>query len=95
MKPMSEKQIARWEKERAKGKNFYVVKNAIIWSIWMSITLSVVEYISQGHIRQSTVTISVIVNFILGILFSIWNWSSAESAYQTSLRTKKMETVNQ
>ena len=95
MKQMSEKQIARWEKERVKGKNFFVVKNAIIWSIWMSVCLSVVEYISEGQIRQRTVIITILVNLILGIPFSIWNWSSTESAYQTSLNTKKNETVNQ
>ena len=95
MKPMSEKQISRWEKERAKGKNFYVVKNAITWSIWMVIASSLAEYIYDGQIRQSSVTISIIVSLILGIPFSIWGWSSTESAYQTSLKTKKMEVFDQ
>ena len=95
MKPLSEKQIARWEKQRAKGKIFNIVKDAILWSIWMTVWFSVVDYFRQKPITQSSITISMIVNLIFGILLSSWNWSSTESAYQASSKAKSIETFNQ
>lgn len=94
MKQMTEKQIARWEKHRVKGKLFNIVKAAILWSIWMTVWFSVFDYFLQKPITQRSVTISMIVNIIFGILLSSWNWSSTESAYQASLKAKNVETFN-
>ncbi len=85
---MSEKQIARWEKQKAKGKWFFVVKNtAILSCIWFFSSL-VVEYFFEGEITQIRVICSLVVSLIFASLLNIWLWTKAEASSQGFLLNK-------
>lgn len=95
MKPMSEKQIAQWEKQRANGKWTFVAKNTLILSlIWLACAL-VGGYLFNGKITQELVVSQLVISLIFAALLNIRIWSKAETGYQSFLIDKENKNFNQ
>lgn len=95
MKPMSEKQIARWEKQRAQGKWIFIAKNTLILSfIWLACAL-IGGYFFDGKITRQLVFIQLVISLIISALLNIRIWSKAETGYQSFLIDKENNNFNQ
>jgi len=92
---MSEKQIAQWEKQRAKGKWLFVAKNTLILSfIWLACALGG-GYLFNGKITQELVVMQLVISLIFAALFNMRIWSKAETGYQSFLIDKENKNFNQ
>jgi hypothetical protein len=95
MKPMSEKQFARWEKQRAGGKWLFLAKNTLISSfIWMVCGLFG-TYLFNRKITQELVVMQLFIGLILSALLNLRIWSKAETDYQSLLIDKENNNFNQ
>ena len=95
MKPMSEKQIAQWEKQRAGGKWIFVAKNTLILScIWLACAL-VGGYLFSGKITPELVISQLVISLIFAALFNMRIWSKAETGFQSFLVDKENKNFNQ
>ena len=95
MKPMSEKQIAQWEKQRAGGKWIFVVKNTLILSfIWLACAL-VGGYFFSGRITPELVVSQLVISLIFAALFNLRIWSKAETGYRSFLIDQENKDFNQ
>lgn len=95
MKPMSEKQIAQWEKQRAQGKWFFIIKNTFILSfIWMICAMLGV-YLIGGEIHRQLIATQLIISLVFAGLLNLRIWANAETGYQSFLIDKENENFNQ
>lgn len=95
MKPMSEKQIEQWKRQRASGKWIFIAKNTLILSfIWLACAL-VGGYFFYGKITQELLVSQLVISLIFAALFNIRIWSKAETGYQSFLIDKENKNFNQ
>lgn len=89
MKAMSEKEIARWEKQRAKGKWFVIFRTAILASISMFVLTNLLGWISDG---QTYLTPYFLVSYlVIGLLLGVTSWWTNDARYQNHVLDKKIE----
>ncbi len=86
---MSDKDAIRWERVRTRGKMFYILRKAALFTLFMLIALNVSEFLFRGRLLEfSYVHLCVFV--VLGFLAGFTEWWSNNARYQTYLLDKKI-----
>jgi hypothetical protein len=79
---MNEKQAARWEKVRGKGKKTYVIwRGALVWGILAVIVLTLIEFLTQGTYDLNWMIIRFFVFALVGFLVNITLWEKKERKF--------------
>jgi hypothetical protein len=88
MKPISEKQIALWEKQREKGKWFYILRNTINCAV-AAVFSSYLAAWFFGY--RSFILLWFIPLYVLvGLLAGMAGWLSNEDKYENYLLEQKI-----
>jgi len=95
MKPMSEKQIAQWETQRAKGKWLFVAKNTLILCIVWLICALLGAYFYNGNITRDLVATQLVISLVIAALLNLRIWANAETNYQSFINDKTDKDFNQ
>lgn len=95
MKPMTDKQAARWEQQRLRGKWIFVLKNTLILSLVWLICASVGVYLIGGNITPELMLMQSVISLIFAGLLNIRIWASSETGYQNFLSDKEDRDFNQ
>lgn len=95
MKPMTEKQAARWQRQRAQGKWIFIIKNTLILSFVWLVCASLGIYLIGGNITQELLVTQLAISLIFAGLLNLRIWGSAEASYQSFLFDKENKDFNQ
>lgn len=88
MKLMSEKEIAKWEKQRANGKWLFILQTWFLWAGLIIFTHLYDSYFDgKFEIDYFSIVLFLFFGFIVG--FSSWQWN--EGKYQYCILDKKVK----
>lgn len=88
---MSRKQFLRWEKLRLKGKNYVVVRNAVIYGILFFLVLNLASYAWNG---LSLPAGFLLVYPVLGLITGSVIWWTNEGRFAEFLLEKKTRAMS-
>lgn len=86
MKKMSRKEFLRWEKLRLKGKRYFVLRNAIFFSIFFFLILNLVSWALSGLPLSKFFLLAYPA---LGLVTGTIIWLINESRFEEFLVDKK------
>ena len=76
------KQLARWEKERADGKWFWIFRRASAWFVSMILLFGAVSFFAPEEISLSSNHLIVVAAMMVGyVVDSLTDWSKMEKLY--------------
>ena len=89
---MDKKSLAFWEKQRAKGRTHYIVRQSLFWTLWMSafnIFLMPALNLDQGtygelvarEFAPQRLVLLLGIMFVCGLCIGAVNWYSYEKQY--------------
>jgi hypothetical protein len=89
MKPMSDKKATWWEKQRQRGKWFWIIKTTLIWALGMLLTFLLFYWFYGRDLFFVIFSFPFLIlgGFIVGFV----NWNSNEGNYQIYLLDKKIK----
>jgi hypothetical protein len=80
--------LERWERIRTKGKTYFVIRESLIRSLILSISLGVMYWYREYKLSLSTFTdvllywgFFLVFAFFTNLLFAHLEWSSTEKQY--------------
>lgn len=87
-KAMSEKEVARWEKARAKGKWFFVFRTAITFAVSIFVVTSLISWLFNDEVYLKPIDL---IFFIVASPFvGLMNWWTRDARYRNHLLDKKI-----
>jgi hypothetical protein len=83
-----QRSLERWERERAQGKLRFVLRNAMIFPVMMTVIQDFSGYLFDGavpvlHIR------SLVIYSLIGFVAAFFGWSSREGKYKRALLNRR------
>jgi len=77
-----DKQIAKWEKIRAKGKwRYYFINGSLYWGVFMSVFLTLFDLLQKEFdIKKSVLRFGMLL--IFGFFYGMWQWQTKEKYYK-------------
>lgn len=88
-KPMTQKQIARWERTRSKGKAIYVARFTLLFGTMAFVVNSLgAHYLLDVPLRARYLLAPALIWYTYGFLVSLVLWSITEKKYRESLNAK-------
>jgi hypothetical protein len=89
-KPMTQKQMVKWERTRSKGRAMYMSLVALWWGTMMVIVLSLgPHYLNGAPLDARVVLLNALINYPLGFLLGLGNWSAMEKKYHERLNANE------
>lgn len=87
-KEMSDKEVARWEKVRAKGKMFFVLRTSIIFSLSIAILTALLNWLltENTHFTPFNLIFLIVMSPFIGLI----NWWAGDARYQNHILDKKI-----
>src|SRR5262245_8796339 len=84
--------LARWELIRAKGRDRFVLRTTLIFSLIMIPTRDFIDYLVDGrmHPWSEKFFIDAGVFFITGVAMGYSSWRAMEGKYHDALRERKI-----
>ena len=92
---MTDKQAARWEQQRSRGKWIFVIKNTLILCLVWLICASVGIYLIGGNITPELLLMQSAISLIFAGLLNLRIWANFETGYQNFLTDKEYRDFNQ
>jgi len=86
MKKMSRQKFLRWEKQRLKGKRYFVARTAVVSGIFFFVTLNLVSWMWSGRPLSN---IFLLAYPALGLLTGTVLWSVNEDRFEQFIAAKK------
>ncbi len=88
-KPWTQKQIADWEKTRAKGRTRYAIRVMLWWGTSMVVATSLTgHYLGSQSFSFQSLLARALINYPIGFLLGFYFWSVNENKYRESLEAK-------
>jgi hypothetical protein len=76
------KKLARWEKERAEGKWFWIFRRASIWFVSLILLFAFISFAAPEQIIFSANHFLVVAAMLVGyVVDSLIDWSKMEKLY--------------
>lgn len=76
------KKLARWEKERAEGKWFWIFRRASVWFVSLILLFALISFAAPDKIVFSPNHFIVVVSMLVGyVVDSLIDWSKMEKLY--------------
>lgn len=85
---MNEKQMARWEKIRKKGFNWFVIKCTFGFPLVMLAVALIMPYIIGEEFNSRELRINLILAFFIGFFTGWISYEWNEYVYHKTLKTK-------
>ena len=83
-----QRSLERWERERAQGKLQFVLRNAMMFPVMMTVINDFSGYIFDGAVPAFRTRLLVIY-LLVGIVASFFGWSSREGKYKRALLNRR------
>jgi hypothetical protein len=87
LRDLNEKQIARWEKARAKGKAAYVIRTSLFWWFGFNGFMSAFNWFWGSQPFNWPL---IIASLVLCPLVGYSAWWGSEGSYQNTLQNRKI-----
>lgn len=92
---LNEKQIEKWEINRAKGIKIHLIKWCLIWgSMMLILSLALFNYQYDQFPQLSNILIHLVSSFAGGIVIGAINWFTMEYGFKISVKDKIEEDYN-
>jgi hypothetical protein len=89
-KPMTQKQIANWERTRGKGRAMYVARFTLLFGTIAFVVNSLgAHYLMDVPLRARYLLAPALIWYTYGFLVSLYFWSITEKKYREHLMEKK------
>lgn len=76
------KKLARWEKERAEGKWFWIFRRASLWFVSLILLFAFISFVAPEQIVFSANHFIVVASMLVGyVVDSLIDWSKMEKLY--------------
>jgi hypothetical protein len=86
---MSEKQVARWERTIKRGKTVFIIKNALIFFVVLTVLNAVVEYLFEKRLPDFS-WFGVVFQLGTGVIIAFAIWLAGRGRYKNYLLDKKI-----
>ena len=76
------KKLARWKKERAEGKWFWIFRRASAWFVSLILLFALINYFAPDKISFGVNHFVVVISMLVGyVIDSLTDWSKMEKLY--------------
>lgn len=86
MMKMSRQRFLRWEKQRLKGKRFFIAKTAVVSGVFFFVVMNMASWAWSGSPLSERF---VLVYIVLGLLTGMALWSFNEDRFAAFIVAKK------
>jgi hypothetical protein len=81
-KPLTQKQIANWERMRSKGRTIHAAWVALWWGTMMVVMLSLVlPYANGASPDARVILLNALIDYPVGFLVGLAHWFGMEKKY--------------
>ncbi len=80
--------VKQWERQKAKGKWLFVFKYSLIFTLTITVGLSLFDYWVDGRIKIEDFWIEVPFYLILGVIGGSVTWNITAKKYQQFVKEK-------
>lgn len=88
-KPLTQSQIANWERTRGKGRAMYVARFALWWGTMMVVMLSLgLHYLNGAPLDVRVILLNALIAYPVGFLVGFAHWSEMEKKYHERFNVK-------
>jgi hypothetical protein len=88
-KPLTQKQIAKWERTRGKGRAMFVARYTLWWGTMMFAGISLALHYLNGVPFSARGFLAIaLIWYPYGFLLGLFLWSASERKYRESLNAK-------
>ncbi len=89
MKQTSVEHVAWWEKQKARGKWFYILQQSLYWFLAMTIIKHLSHWYRKGEFELDY--FYIIAFFLFSFVYGLVNWLWNDSLYQTHILNNKIK----
>ena len=83
-----QRSLERWERERAQGKVRFVLRQAMIFPVMMTVINDLSGYIFDGAVPVFRIR-SILIYLLIGMVAAFMGWSSREGKYKRALLNRR------
>lgn len=84
---MNQKQRAKWERTRTKGKRHYILMWGLLMTVGMVVIMALLDYVIHGYLDITTLLAVLTAQLICGPLLALGSWNEAECRYHDSTKS--------
>ena len=84
---MNQKQRAKWERTRAKGKRHYIVMYGLSMAVGIVVVTALLDYLIHGSVDTTSLLAVATAQVIFGPLWARWSWNETEHRYHDSRKS--------